>query len=101
MLGSGFCELGEVVGGADQRPFACHLVDATQEELPEASGLLDLSEDGLDNLLSEPVAATAPGAFEGGPHRLCQGAAAPIGLFAFRMLGAACGDVGTDFTLGE
>ena len=39
-----FCE---VVGGADHCPFAFYLVDAAEEKLPEASGLLDVSKDGF------------------------------------------------------
>src|SRR5258707_4916622 len=47
------------MGGADQGPFGPHFLDASQQELPEASGLLDLSEHRLDDLLSEPV-STSP-----------------------------------------
>ena len=37
----------QVVGGADQGPFALDLLQTSQEELPEASTLLDLAEDRL------------------------------------------------------
>lgn len=47
--GSGGCKLGEVVGDADEGPFVCDRVDAAQEELSKASGLFDLSEDGISN----------------------------------------------------
>jgi hypothetical protein len=40
------------VGGADQRPFVFHLLDAPEKELLKASCLLDLSEDGLDDLFA-------------------------------------------------
>ena len=40
------------MGGADQRPFGLHFLDASQQELPEAACLLDLSEYRLDDLLS-------------------------------------------------
>ena len=66
-LGDG--ELGQVVGGADHRPFACDLLTAAQQELTEAPGLLDLAEHRLDGLLAQAVAAAAaPGAPEGGRH---------------------------------
>src|ERR1700687_413090 len=48
------CEFCEVVGGADHGPFGFDLVDAAQEKLAEASCLLDLAEDGLDDLFSQP-----------------------------------------------
>jgi Transposase domain (DUF772) len=71
------------VGGADQRPFAVHFVDATQQELPEASGLLDLSEDRFDDLFSEAIAAAVRGAFDRGPHRLYQ--RSPRGLVSLPL----------------
>src|SRR5687767_8637122 len=49
------CQLEQVVGGADERPFASGVVETSEEELSEASGLLDLAEDGLDDLLSQAV----------------------------------------------
>src|SRR6266545_859445 len=45
-------ELENVVRRADQRPFTLHLVDSTQQELPEAASLLDLS----DHRFHEPFA---------------------------------------------
>ena len=45
-------ELEEVVGGADHGPLGPDLIKAPQQELPEASGLLDLAEHRLDHLLS-------------------------------------------------
>src|SRR5215204_1876817 len=50
------CRLGEleqVVGGADHRPFASHLIKASKEELSEASGMFDLAKDRLDDLLAQ------------------------------------------------
>src|SRR6185437_15503982 len=52
------------MGGADQRPLASHLVEASEEELSEASGLLDLAEDGLDGVFSQAIARAEAGAFE-------------------------------------
>src|SRR5918997_5799762 len=54
-------QLEEVVDGADHRPLGSDLIKASQQELPEASGVLDLPEHGLDHLLPEPVAASAAG----------------------------------------
>src|SRR3954447_18608421 len=54
------CELEKVVGGADHGPFAPDLIEAAQEELAEASGMLDLSEHRLDHLLALPVNAAPP-----------------------------------------
>src|SRR5258706_1238664 len=58
------CEFCEVVGGADHGPFGFDLVDAAQEELAEASCLLDLAEDGLDDLLSQSIPASIACALE-------------------------------------
>ena len=63
-----FGELEQVVGGADERPFGFYLFEATQKELAEASGMLDLAENGLDDLFSEAVTAAAAGASELGCH---------------------------------
>ena len=46
-------ELEQVVDGADHRPLGSDLVEATEEELAEASCMLDLAEHRLDDLLSE------------------------------------------------
>jgi hypothetical protein len=47
------------VDGADHRPLSPDLFEASQEELPEASGVLDLPEDRLHHLLSQAIAASA------------------------------------------
>src|SRR5918997_4774365 len=62
--GCRLCELEEVVDGADHRPLGSDLIKASQQELPEASGVLDLPEHGFDHLLPEPVAASAAGALQ-------------------------------------
>ncbi len=49
--GSSCGEFCKVVGGADHCPFALDLVDATEEELSVAFGLLDVSKDGFDGAL--------------------------------------------------
>src|SRR5258708_22819450 len=58
------CELCEVVGGAVYGPFGFDLVDAAQEELAEAPCLLDLAEDGLDDLFSQSIPASIACALE-------------------------------------
>jgi hypothetical protein len=45
-------ELGEIVGGADQRPALTNHLDAAEKKLTEASRRLDLSEDDFDHLLA-------------------------------------------------
>src|ERR1700739_4467586 len=61
-------QLEEVVDGADQRPFASDLVEAPQQELPEASGMFDLPEHRLNDLFAQPVSAAAAGPLELGRH---------------------------------
>src|SRR4030088_280027 len=58
------CEFCDVVGSADHGPFGFDLVDAAQEELAEASCLLDLAEDGLDDLFSQSIPASITCALE-------------------------------------
>ena len=72
MLSGSGCpgELGEVVDGANDRPFGLHFVDAAQQELPEPPCLLDLSKDRFDDLLSEPVATSPSGPLQLVPHGL-------------------------------
>src|SRR5829696_429960 len=61
-------ELEEVVDGADHRPLSPDLIKASQQELPEASGLLDLPEHGLHHLLAQPVTAFPASPLEGLSH---------------------------------
>ena len=63
------CELEEVVDGAEHCPFVFDLVEASQEELSEAPGRLDLTEYWFDDLLSQAVATSSPALLELGPHR--------------------------------
>ena len=46
-------ELEEVVGGADHCPLSSDLFEAAQQELAEASGVFDLTKDGLDDLFAQ------------------------------------------------
>src|SRR5258705_11468855 len=62
------CELEEVVGGAEHCPLTSDLFEPAQQELSEPSGVLDVTEDRLNDLLSQPVAAAPPCAFELGGH---------------------------------
>src|ERR1700751_5979277 len=61
-------QLQEVMDSADHRPFASDLVEAPQQELPEASGMFDLPEHRLNDLFAQPVAAAAAGPLELGRH---------------------------------
>src|SRR5258706_14408263 len=70
-------KLEKIVCGADHRPLAANLVEAAEEELPEASGVFDLTEHRLDDLFSEAVSAGGARAAEIQGHR--PGAAAPEG----------------------
>ena len=73
------------MGGADQRPFGLHFLDASQQELPEAACLLDLSEYRLDDLLSEPVPVLRH------PARLSLSRMAFVsGPVIFRLTSAGC-----------
>ena len=45
------------MGGAHDAPLGAHLVEAAQEELAQATPLLDLAEHGLGQLLSEAIGA--------------------------------------------
>src|SRR5579885_3265771 len=62
------CELEEVVGGTDHRPFLPDLWKPAEEALPEAPCRLDLTEHRLDDLLAQAVSAAPPGASELGGH---------------------------------
>ena len=88
------------MGGADQRPFVLHLLEAAEEELPKAACPLDLPEDGLDHLLAQSVAAAAAGASEPQAHGRDQRASA-LHFAAVGVLGAAGGDVAADPAPGE
>jgi hypothetical protein len=61
------------VGGADHGPFASDLVEPSEEELSEASGLLDLTEYRLGGVFSQPISATSPSTSNLVSHCLHQG----------------------------
>ena len=50
----------QVVARADQRPFAIHLLESPQQELPESPALLDLAEYRLHSLHPQSVALPTP-----------------------------------------
>src|SRR5829696_2551888 len=101
------CRLGEleqVVGGADHRPFASHLIKASKEELSEASGMFDLAKDRLDDLLAQSVAAAPAGTFELSGHSLHARALAPspfAGGIRLPVLGPARCQISVDPAAGQ
>lgn len=72
---SSYGEFGEVVGSADHYPFSFYLIDTAEEELPEASDLLDVSKHRFDGVFSDTVSALMPAFSEPGEHGLNQIAA--------------------------
>jgi hypothetical protein len=68
------------VGGADHRPFGTHFPGTAQQELAEASGLLDLSGHRFHGLFSQAAAAAVSGPFELPAHYLGERAAGPGAL---------------------
>src|SRR5690554_5008763 len=56
-------ELEEIVGSADQGPLALHLSNASEQERPKTSRLLDLAKGWLHDCLPPPVGCVA---FPGG-----------------------------------
>ena len=56
-------------GRENQRPLGSDLGEATQEDLTEATSVLDLTEHRLDRLLAQAVARAPAGALEAGRHR--------------------------------
>src|SRR5450631_2364103 len=97
-------ELEEIMDGADHRPLGSDLVEAAQEELAEASCVLDLTEHGFDDLLSQAVAAAPAGALElcrhGGLARSF-GPASRTGGMGLAMACPAGSEVSGDPTAGE
>src|SRR6266436_389582 len=98
--GEGPCELGEVVGGADHRPFGLHFLDATQQKLSDPSCLLDLSEYRFDDLLSEPVPASPSRPLELGAHGLGE-RPTDLSFDLGGMLGSSSCDVSADTAIGQ
>src|SRR4029077_2329516 len=91
----GASEFGEVVGDADERPFRLDLLDAAQQELSEASRLLDLTKDRLDDLLAQSVTAAPSRPLQLLPHGLRQRPGA-VSFGVGRMLGASGRKIGAD-----
>jgi hypothetical protein len=69
-MGSPRCpgEREEIKGGADHCPLTSDLFQSAETELAETSGMLDLAEDRLGDLLAQTVSTAVPGAFELGHH---------------------------------
>src|SRR4030095_431666 len=93
-------ELGEIVGGADQRPFGPDLLDAAQQELSEPSCLFDLSEHRFHNLLSEPVSTSPSRPLELVPHGLCQ-RSCDLSFALGGVFGASGCEVSADAAIGQ
>ena len=96
-------QLEQIVDGAEHRPFLLHLVKASQQELPETSGVLDLTENGLDDLFAQAIAAAPSGAPEferhGGDARsFFAPVSAGLGL---RAASATGGDISSDAATSE
>src|SRR5579863_9964346 len=95
----GVGQLQEVVDGADHRPFASDLVEAPQQELPEASGMFDLPEHRLDDLFAQPIAAAATGPLKLDRHGGLARPARPLsrtGRILCAMAGAAWSQIRGD-----
>src|SRR5215216_802987 len=72
------CELEQVVGRADHRPFASDLIKTPEKELSETSGVFDLTEHRLDDLLAQSISAAAPSdSFRYSSRRLLRDEAGP------------------------
>jgi hypothetical protein len=82
-------------------PFDGELVDTAQQKLAKPSGLFDLSEDWLEDLLSQAVSAAVAGAFELGAHHLHERPATGFWRVAGRVAGAAGRQMGADFARAE
>ena len=90
--------------GADERPFGFDVLQAAQKELTESSGMLDLSEDGLDDLLSQAVAAAPTGTSELGCHGRNARAHAPSSAppsVSLAVASAARGNESVDAAAGQ
>ena len=61
-------QLQQVVAGADEQSLPVYLFQAPQQELPEASPLLDLPEHRLHRLFAQPVALPSPFRSQLPPH---------------------------------
>src|SRR5450432_1508761 len=99
-----FREFEQIVDGADHRPLGSDLVEAAQEELAEASGMLDLAEHRFDDLLSQAVAAAPAGALEfcrhGGLARAFGPSSRPSGI-RLAVTRPAGGQIAGDPTAGQ
>src|SRR5580704_7285530 len=104
-MGSPCCagELEEIVGGADHCPLTSDLFEPAEKELAEASGMLDLAENRLGDLLAQAVSTAVPGAFELGRHGGNARPAAPPFTAAvwFAVPRPARGDISLDPAAGQ
>ena len=90
------------MGGADDGPFASDLVEPSEEELSEASGLLDLTGYRLGGMFSQPISATSPSASDLVGHCLHRGLSfeyAPGCRIGLAMPDATRREIGPDAAL--
>jgi hypothetical protein len=71
MTSPGGCQLEQTLDGTNRRPLASDLVEASQQELPETSGLFGPSEHEFNDLLTHTVAAAPASEFELHRHGVC------------------------------
>src|SRR6202795_1702327 len=86
------------MGGAEHCPFVGDLSEAAEEELAKASGVLDVSEDGFDDMFAQPVATSVAALSDPGAHGLDQRPALGAAGWA---AGAAGGDIAADGAVDE
>src|SRR5258707_5880818 len=86
------------MGGAEHCPFVGYLFDAAEEELAKASGVLDVSEDGFDDMFAQPVATSVAALPDPGAHGLDQRPA--LGTAGWAAGAAAC-DIAADGAVAE
>src|SRR5579871_43146 len=100
----GLGELEQIVNGADHRPLGSDLVEAAQEELPEASSMFDMAEHRFDDLLSQAAAAAPAGELEFSCHEGLARSFGPTSRTCAMLLAMACpagSQIGGDPAAGE
>ncbi len=97
-------QLQQVVNGANQAPFACHLSQAPKQELPKPAALFDLTKKRFGQRRAKAVAAASPGSPQFGLRRRHSGARtcpAPTRSAALVMALTSGGDITVYVVPGE